>query len=98
MIFQIRVFLAGLLCCLLALPAAGQTPPPSPQIRVSPSDGSILVTETTNSVFVTVRNFNVFTNVTVVGSFVTQQNIAFLDGGQTPDQTANDGTFSADLI
>ncbi|PYL01214.1 MAG: hypothetical protein DME19_02445 [Verrucomicrobia bacterium] len=65
---------------------------------MSPPDGSILITETTNSVFVMVGNFDQFTNVTVVGAFGSRQNIPFLDDGQLPDQTPNDGTFSADLI
>ena len=65
---------------------------------MSPRDGSILVTETTNSVFAKVSNFDAFTNITVTGSFVAQQNIFFIDDGQPPDRTANDGTFSADLI
>jgi hypothetical protein len=56
-----------------------------------------MITETTNSVFVTIGNFDSFTNVTVAGTFGSQ-NVSFLDGGQPPDQTASDGTFSADLI
>src|SRR5207253_505180 len=42
--------------------------------------------------------FAAFTNITVTGSFLARQNIPFLDDGQSPDLTANDGTFSADLI
>src|SRR2546429_237482 len=98
MITKMNPFVPGILCCLLVGPAFGQTPPPAPQVRVSPPDGTIMITETTNSVFVSIRNFDVFTNVTVVGTFGSQQNLPFLDDGQPPDGTANDGTFSADLI
>jgi hypothetical protein len=56
-----------------------------------------MITQTTNSVFVAVGNFDSFTNISVVGTFLSQQ-IPFLDDGQPPDQTATDGTFSADLV
>ena len=97
----LRVILTGSLCCLLAWTVAAQTNPPTLQVSVSPADGSILITETTNSILVTVINFDAFTNltnITVSGSFVGQQNISFLDDGQPPDQTTNDGTFSKDLV
>src|SRR5258706_4895311 len=73
-------------------------PPPQLQVSVLPTNGTILITETTNSIFVAIGNFDAFTNITVLGSFLTQQNVSFLDDGQPPDQTVNDGTFSADLI
>jgi len=98
MISQLRAILTGSASCLLAWTMAAQTPPPPLQVSVSPPDGSILITETTNSIFVAVGNFDAFTNVIAVGSFVTRQNFSFLDDGQPPDQTVNDGTFSADLI
>src|SRR5262245_49351988 len=94
----LRVILTGSLCWFLAWTALAQTPPPTLQISVTPPDGTILITETTNSVSVTIGNVDVFTNLTVVGSFLSRQNIPFLDDGQPPDQTGNDGTFSADLI
>src|SRR2546427_1234740 len=97
MFSKLRVFLTGLVCWLFAGSVSGQTPPP-PSVRVTPPNGSILITETTNSVFVAVGNFGAFTNVTVVGSFLSQQTISFLDDGQPPDRMANDGTFSADLV
>jgi len=71
-----------------------QTPPPDFEIDVLPPDGSILVEETTNAVFVTINNFTLFTNVTVSGAFGSQSNIPFRDNGTVPDQTADDGTFS----
>src|SRR5207245_2294395 len=95
---KLRVLLTGSACALLAWTTAAQTPPPPLRVSVSPPNGSILITETTNSIFVTVRNFNSFTNVSVVGSFLSQQNIPFLDDGLPPDQTASDGIFSADLV
>jgi hypothetical protein len=98
MISYSRAILVGLLCSLPAWTVAAQTNPPALQVSVSPPDGSILITETTNSVFVAIGNFDAFTNVTVRGSFVGQQNIPFLDDGQPPDQTMNDGTFSKDLL
>ncbi|HXT39356.1 MAG TPA: hypothetical protein VN887_04980 [Candidatus Angelobacter sp.] len=97
MISKLPAMLVGSLCCIFTPSVLCQTPPPSPQVGVAPPDGTIMVTETTNSVFVTVGNFDSFTNVTVTGTFGSQ-NISFLDGGQPPDQTASDGTFSADLI
>jgi hypothetical protein len=56
-----------------------------------------MITETTDSVFVTIENFDVFTNIVVDGSFLAKA-YAFLDNGQPPDPTAGDGTFSADLV
>src|SRR2546430_4912529 len=79
MIIKLRVFLTGSVCFLFAWPVLGQSPPPALQVSVSPRDGSILVTETTNSVFAKVSNFDAFTNITVTGSFVAQQNIFFID-------------------
>jgi len=55
-----------LFSCLAVFPLPAQTPPPSPDISILPPDGSILITETTNSAFVTINNFDQFTNVTVV--------------------------------
>src|SRR6185503_3933246 len=83
---------------LLACAAAAQTPPLPPQVSVSPPSSTILITETTNSILVAIGSFDTFTNITVLGSFLSQQNIPFLDDGQPPDQMVNDGTFSADLI
>ena len=94
MIIKLRVILTGSVCFLFAWPVLGQSPPPSLQVSVSPRDGSILVTETTNSVFVKVSNFNAFTNITVTGSFVAQQNIFFLDDGQPPERGRCDGRQS----
>jgi len=92
------VLLKGSVCCLLfACAAAAQTNPP-PQVSVSPPSSTILITETTNSILVAIGNFDTFTNITVLGSFLSQQNIPFLDDGQPPDLMVNDGTFSADLI
>src|SRR5919109_4482581 len=94
-----RRFAAGLTAlwlCAVA-PLLAQTPPPAFDIEVSPPDGSILITETTNTVFVTINNLNLFTNVAVQGTFDGQL-IPFPDNGQAPDQNAGDGTFSADLI
>src|SRR5436190_3448622 len=95
---NLRLILTGSLCSLLAWTVAAQTPPPALQVSVSPPDGTILITETTNSVFVAIGNFDVFTNLTVLGSFVGRQNISFLDDGQVPDQMMNDGIFSKDLV
>src|SRR5436190_16610231 len=98
MICKLTLVLSASWCCLLPWPMLAQTNPPPPAISIAPPDGAILITETTNSIFVTIANFDAFTNITVTGSFVTQPNFSFLDDGQVPDQTANDGTFSADLI
>src|SRR6185436_10892912 len=50
MISQSRVILISALCGLLAWTMAAQSPPP--QVSVSPPDRAILITETTNSIFV----------------------------------------------
>lgn len=81
--------------------AHGQAPPPPPpvpRISVLPPDGTILVTETTNTFQVNIANADAFTNLTVTGSFVTRTSFAFLDDGASPDRAAGDGTFAADLI
>src|SRR5437667_5372461 len=98
MIPKSRAVLIAWLGCLSPCPVFGQTPPPAPRLAVSPPDGSILVIRTTFPVFVTIGNFDAFTNVTVTGSFLGQPNLAFLDDGQPPDLAAGDGIFSADLV
>ncbi|MHB8524350.1 MAG: InlB B-repeat-containing protein [Limisphaerales bacterium] len=67
-------------------------------ITVTPPSNSVLAAGSTNAVFVTINNFVLFTNVTVVGSFGTTPNIPFLDNGQPPDAAGNDGTFSGTLV
>jgi len=89
---------ALVLLLISAATAHAQTPPPDFQVDVLPPDGSILVEETANVVFVTINNFTLFTNVTVSGSFGPPTNIPFRDNGTIPDQTMDDGTFSGMII
>jgi hypothetical protein len=84
--------------CLCAGTLLGQsTNPPAFQISVVPPAMSLMVTQSVNPVFVTIGNFDLFTNITVTGRFGSQTNLVFLDQGAAPDQTADDGTFSADV-
>ena len=88
---------AGLNCLCVGTLLAQSTNPPTFRISVAPPALSLMVTQTVNPVFVTISNINLFTNVTVVGSFAGSNGIAFLDQGAAPDQQADDGTFSANL-
>ena len=87
MICKLTLVLSASWCCLLPWPMLAQTNPPPPAISIAPPDGAILITETTNSIFVTIANFDAFTNITVTGSFVTQPNFSFLDDGQVIETT-----------
>jgi hypothetical protein len=68
------------------------------ELGVLPTNGSIMISESTNAVFVTITNAAVFTNITVSGNFGAQTNIQFLDNGRPPDQQRGDGTFTGLLI
>jgi hypothetical protein len=71
-------------------------------VSVNPSSGSALLNASTQALFVTVSDpyapYNV-TNATVTGTITnasgTVTNLTFLDDGNPPDVTANDGVYSA---
>src|SRR5437867_4305033 len=68
-------FAAVLLACLWFLAGSslfGQTPVPAPatnlfMVKISPTNGTIMVNLTTNAVFVNILNYTNYTNITVVG-------------------------------
>ena len=91
------IVFAGLSCLCAGTLLAQGTNPPTFRITVAPPAMSLMVTQSVNPVFVTISNAALFTNITVVGSFGGQSNIAFLDQGAAPDAQADDGTFSADV-
>jgi len=66
-------------------------------ITVLPPAGTNLISESTNAIFVTLTNRDIFTNLTVNG-YVDTNGVQFSDNGTAPDQTADDGTFTGNLI
>jgi hypothetical protein len=92
----------GLLLALNLNLGAQPTNIPSFGISVTPTNGSVFPSDSTNAVFVTITNWvdvtNVFTNITVKGTFGSQTNIVFRDDGQAPDKTGTNGTFSGNVI
>ena len=66
-------------------------------ITVLPPAGTNLISESTNAIFVTLTNRDIFTNITVNG-YVDTNVVQFSDNGTAPDQTADDGTFTGNLI
>jgi hypothetical protein len=84
---------------LTTLPALAQvTNTNAFDISIRPTNGTLMVSLSTNPVFVTINNFTNFTNITVVGSFDTSTNLQFLDTGVAPDRAAADGIFANNLI
>ncbi|HOY59587.1 MAG TPA: hypothetical protein PK640_15810 [Verrucomicrobiota bacterium] len=81
-----------------ALEGRAQTNLPAFELDVLPTNGSIMISESTNAVFVTVNNADAFTNIVIAGEFGAQTNIAFLDDGQPPDAEATNAVFSGYLI
>jgi hypothetical protein len=96
----LRSILAAWLACLSVVQVFAQTPAPATNflVTIQPPDGSIMIEQTTNAVFVTITNYTAFTNLTVMGTFGAQTNINFLDNGAAPDAAATNGTFSANLV
>ena len=84
----------------LAVQAQEEPPPPPPPLLISvdPPDGSILVEETANRIVVTVQGFENWTNVQIEGTYNNNQNLLFNDAGIAPDEEADDGRFSAELV
>jgi len=57
-----------------------------------------VIADQTNAFFVQVSDLTPVTGASVSGRFEGQVPVAFLDNGITPDATAADGTYSADLL
>jgi len=68
------------------------------QLSVNPPSGSALIASTNQLIFVTVSDVYPVTNATVVASVAGVPNIIFLDNGVSPDQTKNDGIYSASFL
>lgn len=75
-----------------------QTTLPNFEQEVLPTNGSIMISESTNAVFVTIHNADAFTNIVIRGEFGAQTNIAFLDDGQPPDAEATNAVFSGWIV
>ena len=81
-----------------ACQSLAQTNLPLFELGVLPTNGSVMISESTNAVFVTVSNASVYTNIVITGEFGSQTNIAFLDDGRPPDAEATNSVFSGYLI
>jgi len=90
--------LAVLACTLVLLSFAvlAQPAPTPPQLGVAPPEGTIMVTQTVNAVFLTVTNSGSYTNL-AAWFVLSGQTKLLKDDGLTPDQLAGDGTFSGSL-
>jgi len=66
-------------------------------MTVLPPENTIMLTQTVQTVFLTVTNFDVFTNLNARVQ-VTSNIVDLLDDGTPPDATAGDGTHSGDFI
>ncbi len=88
---------------LASVPAIAQEPPPGPTnalqflFGVVPTNNAVLITETTNTISVTVTNYLAFTNIVIEGLQGTNR-VRFVDDGRVPDDTADDGIFRGRLI
>ena len=87
-----RALLCGWLYCVGASMVSAQLPGPTNtfNVRVTPTNGTVMINLTTNPVFVIILNYTNFTNITVIGSFGLSTNIAFLDTGANPDRASGD--------
>lgn len=68
------------------------------EFTVAPTNGSPIITLTTNVITVTIENFDRFLDVTVAGLTELGEAIDFLDDGTAPDDTADDGVFRGLLV
>jgi hypothetical protein len=78
---------------LSTLQLSAQAVPPDIGGSLAPADGSIWITETVNSVFVTIANGAEFQNLTVTGIFEPDVVVNFNDAGAAPDTTGGDFVF-----
>lgn len=83
--------------------ASAQQQPPGPtnalrfEYSIIPTNGAFLISETTNTISVTVSNYLAFTNIVVTGRAGTNV-IRFNDAGTPPDNAADDGIFRGRLV
>lgn len=68
------------------------------ELAVSPATSVRLDTGTTRPFFVQVTGNGPVTNATVIGRIAGRPEIRFLNTGRTPDVTAADGTYSAEIV
>lgn len=88
----------GLVCLVLSgWWLAAQPMPSRPEITVLPPANTVMLTQTVQVVFLTVTNFDVFTNLTARLQ-VTTNTIDLLDDGAPPDASAGDATFSGSFV
>lgn len=101
---SLRCFLAGL--ALVAggcFSASAQEPPPGPTntlafaYSIVPTNQAVLITETTNTISITVSNYLAFTNIVITGRAGTNT-VRFNDAGTPPDNAADDGVFRGRLV
>ncbi|MGC8988970.1 MAG: InlB B-repeat-containing protein, partial [Verrucomicrobiia bacterium] len=83
----------ALLCCRLA----AQPAPTPPRVVVSPPANTIMLTQTVQAVFLTVTNYDSFTNLVSMMRVVTNT-VQLLDDGVPPDANASDGVYSGSLV
>jgi hypothetical protein len=96
-----RIHPLWIVCVWMGLVAplrAQTTNPPTFEVTVTPTDLTVMPSESTNAVFVKISNADLFTNIVVIGSFDVQTNIPFLDDGAAPDLKTNDGVFSGSIV
>ena len=90
--------LLGLGMALSALSGGRAQPvPAAPAVTVLPPANTLMLTQTIQTVFVTVTNFARFTNAGVE-MLVLTDTVPLLDDGRVPDAAAGDGTFSGGLL
>lgn len=80
-------------CCWLA----AQPAPMLPGVVVLPTANTIMLTQTVQTVFLTVTNYESFTNLTSMMRVVTNT-IQLLDDGIPPDVNASDGVYSGSFV
>ncbi len=83
----------ALSCCWLA----AQPAPMAPGVVVVPPANTIMLTQTVQTVFLTVTNYDSFTNLASMMQVVTNT-IQLLDDGVPPDANASDGVYSGSFI
>jgi hypothetical protein len=71
---------------------------PAIDFTIEPVSGTVMMAGSTNAILVTFQNLDLFTNVTVTGSFASLSNLPFLNDGVPPDLDATDRVFSRWLI
>lgn len=97
-----RIMALATVLASLSLQAQEPEPEPEPegptpaafQLQIDPPEQFVLVEDTDNPIYLSIRNFEIYTNITVVGEFNGTTDISFLDDGNVPDDFATNGVFS----